>query len=260
MTLINFTTTQISAFRIAFEAIESLISDVMFVFTKDDIRIKDIDKTGKLLISAKFEADKFDIYQYEHTSDKFKIGISTESIVKAIKSNLSYDVMSFSVCGLPASEYQVVMTLRSLSRDECKTCYLKKANVLASPDNIATMEYSAKCSMNPTLLSKYIKDLNHVSTSVSIGITDTEFVLTGIVDDKLESKIITTNKIKFGNTVSVERVDDEKPSKKIPITSLLLLNRCVNLNSVCDIYLSNELPLLISYPLSSMGEIKIVYL
>jgi len=260
MTLIKFSTTQISAFKTAFEAIDSLLSDVLFIFTDKDIRIKDVDKTGKLLISANFNSDKFDSYKYEHTSDKYKIGLSTDSIVKAIKTNLTYDVLTFEVNGTNGNEVSVTMTLVSHQRDEIKVCNLKKVNVITSPDNIASMEYSARCNINPTILSKYIKDLNHVAESIVIGITDENLVIAGIVDVKLDEKIIVTHNLKFGKIVTVDRDDSSKPSKKIPVQSLLLLTRCVNLSPECSIYLSNSLPLLVVFPLSSLGELKIVYL
>jgi hypothetical protein len=261
MTLITFTTSQISSLRIAFEAIDSLLSDVLFVFTEKDIRIRDVDKTGTLLISATFETDKFDKYEYTHSSATYKIGIATDSIVKAIKTNLPYDVLTFTVTGTNGGECGATITLTSAARNETKTCVLKVTNVMASSDKISTMEYGCQVTINPTLLSKYIKDLNHVCECVEIAISNEALILKGIIDDKHgDEKTVVEHVIKSGSALTIDKSGDVKPSKKIPITSLMMLNKCVNLYHECYIMLSDALPLLVTYPLSSMGHLKIVYL
>jgi hypothetical protein len=258
--LVTFTTTQISALRIAFEAIESLISDVMFVFSADAIRIKDVDKTGKLLISAKFETDKFDTYKFDHTTDMFKVGIATDSIVKAIKSNLSYDILTFEVKSDVGHEVEASITLTSIERKETKKCVLKKANVLSSSDNIATLLYDVECSISPSLLSKYIKDINNVADKVSIGVNVEGLYFKGFIDDKTNERLVVSHQLKHDGVFGMDIVDGSFPSKTVSINSLLLLNRCVNLCPKCLIYLSNNQPLLFIYPLSSMGELKLLFM
>lgn len=260
MTLISLTTTQIAAFRIAFEAIDALISDVMLVFTKDDIRIKDLDKTGKLLISAIFDTDKFDNYIYDHTSEKYKVGVSVESITKALKSNLSYDTMVMNINGTNGGIVDLSMTLISNSRGENKYCVIKTADVITSPDNISNMGYKCKFTINPTILSKYIKDLNHVCESVTFELNNASLILKGTINDKNDDKLVTSYNLKNGNVITINKVPNDNPSKKVSMNSLLLLNRCINLSPECSFYMSNDLPLLVSFPISSLGEIKILYL
>lgn len=256
MTLISLSTSKISAFRIAFEAIESLVTDVVFVFSVDGIRIRDIDKTGNLLVSAKFEGSMFDEFLFDHTSDEYKIGIAVDTMVKSIKSNLTYDHLTFEVRDEVGKQPTITITMRSTVRDEDKVCTIKRADVISSDDNIFDMSFYAKCVINPTILSKYIKDLNHICEYVSIGVIDGAMTMDGIVDDNT----IVSYVIKNGNSVLVEKIDDEDHKKKMSIKRLMLLNKCVNLYPTMSLYLSNTLPLIAVYPMSSLGELKMVYM
>jgi proliferating cell nuclear antigen PCNA len=252
MTLITFTTTQIGAFKIAFEAIESLVSDVLFVFTADGIHIKDIDKTGNLLVSAVFDASKFDTYTINKTV--LKLGVAVDTIVKAVKTNLPYDVLLCEV----EDDNQMTITLTSSKRGEKKVCPIKLTDVIATTKEIQTMSYDTTLEIDPNTLTKYVKDLNHVAESVILNVTPKHFELIGTVSTRDKTHTAVTYTIKNGPILTIQ--SDVSTSKTITVKRLLLLNKCVNLSPVITMCISNGLPLIFTLPMASLGELKLLFI
>jgi hypothetical protein len=261
MSLITFTTTQINAFRIAFEAIESLVSDVLLVFTPEGIYIKDIDKTGNLLVSAFFDANKFDTYTLDESITKYKIGVAIDTIVKAVKTNLPYDILTCEIFPGPPSLTSITITLTSTKRDEKKICPIKITDVISSNKEIQTMIYDTTVDINPTILTKYIKDLNHVAESVILNVSPSYFELVGTVPHHTNTVPTVTYRIKNGNTVNISS-DDNKTvhSKTLTVKRLLLLNKCVNLSPTITMCITENKPLIFTLPMASLGILKLLFL
>lgn len=257
MTLITFSTSQISAIRIAFEAIDSLVADVNFEFSRDGIIIRDLDKSGNMLISATMGADKFDTYTYDCPSEKYNLGICVETIVKAVKCNLEYDVITFKVQSSNGTIPLVSVSLTSRARNEVKTCWIKTAQVLMNPNGIKELEYDIKLTMEPTMLTKYIKDINHMCPTVCITADKDKLQFIGYV----ENEMVLTQAILKGKMLEI--ICDENTmevSRKLNSKDLLLLNKCSCLSETVSLYLSNSTPLLIEFPLASLGTLKLVYI
>lgn len=261
MPLITFTTTQINAFRIAFEAIESLVSDVLFVFTPEGIYIKDIDKTGNLLVSAFFDSNKFDTYTIDESITKYKIGVAIDTIVKAVKTNLPYDILTCEISQDMGNLTSITMTLTSTKRDEKKICPIKITEVLSTNKEIQPMTYDTTVDVNPTILTKYIKDLNHVAESVVINVSPSCFELVGTIPQHTKTIPTVTYRIKNGQTVSITSSDNKTVhSKTITVKRLLLLNKCVNLSPTITMCISENKPLVFTLPMASLGELKLLFL
>lgn len=261
MTLISFTTTQINAFRIAFESIESLVSDVLFVFSADGIHIRDIDKTGNLLVSASFEASKFDTYTFgndETQLTKYKIGVAVDTIVKAVKCNLPYDILTCEIQDYSGNPISMVITLTSTKRDEKKICPIKITDVVSTNNDISPMEYDTTIEVNPTILTKYIKDINHVAETVCMNVCSSCMELIGTVTVKGKTTPSVIYKLKNGTTININ-TGDKVESKTISVKRLLLLNKCVNLSPIITIHLQESKPLVFVLPMASLGVLKLLY-
>jgi len=256
MSLVSFSTTQITSFKTAFEAINSFVSDVIFEFSKEGINIRDLDKTGKILISAFFDANKFDSYVYEFTDEKTCVGVAIDTIVNSIRSNLTYDVLNFRFESVKKMPPSISIVLTSREREENKTCYIKLANVVQNHNTISELQYNARATINPITFNKFIKDLNHVCDTTTIKLTKENLIFEGLGDNRL---VISQN-IKKGKSLDIIFDDDNRirsMSKTVLIKYLVLLNKCINLSQEVSLYFSNENPLLIEYPLASLGLLRL---
>ena len=261
MTLISFSTTQLNAFRTAFEAINSLIPDANLEFSKDGLLIRDLDKTNTILVSARFEADKFDNYSYDCPSDKYNIGVVIENLVKCIKCNLSYDVITITIEDDKDVKPKLKIVMTSKERNETKTCYPKLTNIVANNNNIKVMNYPSKITLQPSVLNKHIKDINHICDSVMVKLFADGLLLIGYQEDEV-AMVQALNKNNKMEIILDDDVNLDDIEKKIVVKNLMLLNRCVNLATQVSIYIPSKKtkdPLVIEYPLASLGNMRLVY-
>ena len=92
-----------SAIKIVIDAMNSLLTDANFIFypyyieESDDspyeennhkniggIVVKEVNKTGKILVYMRLDADKFDIYKYNYNKKKLTLGIDINNLLKEL--------------------------------------------------------------------------------------------------------------------------------------------------------------------------------
>jgi len=106
MIILELKTAQSTAIKIVVDAINSLLNDANFDFypqyiIKNEnnekqtggIILKEINKTGKILVYMKLDADKFDIYNYNYHKDKLTLGIDINNLLKCLKCMSHYDTI-----------------------------------------------------------------------------------------------------------------------------------------------------------------------
>lgn len=254
MVLVEFSTTQLQAFRTAFDAINSMISETTLEFSPTGITIRDLDKTGKILVSSHLEADKFDSYKYDSPYDTHRIGVNIDSIVKGIKSQLPYDVIEFKLIDNKGCKPSAYFTLKNKDRKDEKVCHLKLCSILTNPNAIKNLDYSYEITMNPSILGKYIKDLNHSCSKVSFLISPHQLTIQGFGDDDM-LMVFTINSSK---NLSIITDTSEMMNKDVDIKYLMLLNKCNTITQEVSMYFSSQNPVTVKYPLSSIGVIYMV--
>ena len=68
-------TVQTGAVRTLVEALKSILVEMSLLFDKDGIKMIAMDNTRTVLVHLRLHADKFEKYDYNHTSSKFIIGV-----------------------------------------------------------------------------------------------------------------------------------------------------------------------------------------
>ena len=77
-------TVQTGAIRTLKEAIKCILVEMSLIFDKDGIRMVAMDNTRTVLVHFRLHADKFEKYEYNHTSSKFVIGINTDHLYRIV--------------------------------------------------------------------------------------------------------------------------------------------------------------------------------
>ena len=134
--IIELKTTQASAIKIVIDAINSLLTDANFDFYPYNIEdsdnesnnelnnesnndsnnsensehniksnqkniggivLKEVNKTGKILVYMRLDADKFDVYKYNYNKKKITLGIDIGNLAKCLKCMSHFDTMSWIV-------------------------------------------------------------------------------------------------------------------------------------------------------------------
>ena len=277
--IIEFKTTQIQAFKISCEVIDSLVSDVNFEFNADGFQIKDIDKTSKIFCFVKFLAENFDSYVYNFKMPKFDIGIDIGSIVNCLKPNLSYDELKISVYGSKdVAKYQktnegvagmqVVIRLENHQRKEVK---VYNVTTIPSSPNINTIKelvHTHCVTLQSEMLAKYCKDINRNSSKIKISINKDK------VTFEADNFAYTINK--DGKGVSIVTSKDTTASTTLNIKYFMTFIKCSKLSEDVSLYMNEDKPKgktneggagmpsdifpTIVYNLASLGTLKLVFL
>ena len=130
--ILELKTSQTAAIKVLTDTLNSLLTDVNFVFYPNIIEseindtkqtggiiIKEINKTGTILVYVKLDADKFDSYYYNYSKNKISLGINLNNLLKCLKCMSHYDTM---VWAIDADDInKLIIILESTERKEKKT-------------------------------------------------------------------------------------------------------------------------------------------
>ena len=117
MIILELKTTQSTAIKIVIDAINSLLTDANFDFfpynientenndsesneyksTIGGVILKEVNKTGKILVYMRLDADKFDVYKYNYHKKKLTLGIDISNLLKCLKCMSHFDTMTWLV-------------------------------------------------------------------------------------------------------------------------------------------------------------------
>ena len=255
--IMEFSTTQISAFRIACEVIDNLVHDVNLEVSADGIKIRETDPNSKLFLSVWFAGGNFDLYNYlcDCPTGKFDVGIDIGNIVSSLTQRLKYDVLRFKVY----SDFSIRLELESYKRDEVKTVKLKKVEALPFTDysDILPVVYSHSVTLSTELFSKYCKDIIRTSQGLLLKLNKNKLVISK-EDESLEYSI--NGKTKH-NLQIILQPDNKTPndfvSSMLPSKYFSILSKLSNISELVSIMIGGN-PTLIKYNLGSLGELKLV--
>lgn len=258
MSLVNFSINQIKSFLECMICIDKMLSTVDIIFTNEGFRITDVNKTTKIVIDIEFKANMLENYTYSHEESTLKIGVSIDNIIKAIKSNLQYNKLTFNI-----SKNKVFkIILESKNRDEINTNTVElTTNKKSSNINIEYPNELSIVSINSTIISKIIKDLNHISDHTQFIFNPNYACINGIVNNEGKDFVVSNRKFKYSNKC----INKENPNNfiqhsiNIKTSSLLILNKCIHLYETCYFKYNND-NFIIEYPISSYGTFRIIYI
>lgn len=254
--IMEFQTTQITAFKTSMEVIDNLVPDVNLEVSADGIRFRETDPTGKLLLSVYFASDNFDVYNYYSILDKISVGIDISNTVSSLTQRLKYDVLKFKVY----DNLTITIELESFSRSEKKKVKLLKVDPLShnSPE-IEPHQYSHSVNLSSELFSKYCKDIIKTSSKVKISLNKKEMVISC---DKGNTEYTINGSTKHNLQITVE--PDENKSKYctalLSAKYFIILSKLSNISELVSIFIGGkpDLPPTIRYNLGSLGILNLI--
>ena len=145
--ILELKTTQSSAIKIVIDAINSLLTDANFDFfpyniensennesesneyksTIGGVILKEVNKTGKILVYMRLDADKFDVYKYNYHKKKLTLGIDISNLLKCLKCMSHFDTMTWLVDDDDINK--LIIILESSEKKEKKTFKLNLMDI-----------------------------------------------------------------------------------------------------------------------------------
>lgn len=255
--VLTIKTVQIQPIRNMITAIKDILTDATITFTKDGIRIVNFDKTHTILVNVVLYANKFE--QYICKPDKIVICANTLHLFKVISTMSSDDILTMYIEN--GDYHDGVVSHLGLQYDngDIRQCYSQKLRLI-EPDTeelvLPDIEYSTVINLPSADFQKCIRDLSAISDRIEIKSVGSDLIFSA-EGSFASSKIYRSEMDSFMEFT--QRPDN--PSAVVQgifsLKSLSNFIKCTPLCSTVELYLENDLPLIVSYSIASLGTIKL---
>ena len=249
-------TVQIQPIRNMITAIKDILTDATITFTKDGMKIINFDKTHTILVNVVLHANKFEKYSCD--PEKIIICANTLHLFKVISTMSNDDTLSMYI---EKSDYHDgIVSHLGLQYDngDIKQCYSQKLRLI-EPDTeelfVPDVEYSTVIHLPSVDFQKIIRDLNGISDRIEIKSVGNELIFS-CEGNFASSRIFRSES--DGNMNFLQKPDASVVIQgEFSLKSLSHFIKCTPLCSHLEMYIGNDLPLIIKYDVASLGEIKL---
>ena len=254
--VLTIKTVQIQPIRNMITAIKDILTDATITFTKDGLKIINFDKTHTILVNVNLNAQKFE--QYNCNPDKIIVCANTLHLFKVISTMSNDDILSMYI---DKSDYHDgIVSHLGLQYDngDIKQCYSQKLRLI-EPDTeelvVPDVEYSTVINLPTADFQKIIRDLNGISDRIEIKSVGNDLIFS--CDGNFASSRIYRSE-SDGNMEFIQKPDASVIIQgEFSLKSLSHFIKCTPLCSHLEMYLGNDLPLIVKYDVASLGEIKL---
>jgi proliferating cell nuclear antigen PCNA len=274
--ILELKTSQTSAVKVLTDTLNSLLTDVNFVFFPNKkendeslmnggLIIKEINKTGTILVYVRLDADKFDVYNYNYTKSKITVGINLNNLLKCLKCMSNYDTMTWDIDSEDINK--LIIILESSERKEKKTFKLNLMDLEEEKYEIEPIDFPYSITLPSQDFHKYCKDMAGSTDKIEMMATSNTLKFSSVgngvgiqfeVGETNGGLSITTTSALASTSLSKNTTNEEVVQGIFELKFLLIFTKCTNLCNTVTIYLKNDYPIILTYQIAALGEIKLV--
>ena len=262
--VLTMQTIQIAPIRNLYSALKDLVPDVTMIIDKDGMKIINFDKSHTTLVAVRMKFER-----HECTPDKIVICANSLHLFKLISNTSNDDLFSMYIDREDYNEGSVSYLGLQYDNGKIQQCNNYKLR-LFEPDEdeleVPEVTYSAIIHMPSTGFQKIIRNLTGLSDRIKIESVGDDLIFS-CEGQFARSKIFRTEQ-KADSPIMDDKMDAIKFTKKpdpstvmcgeFPLKSLNNFIKCTPLSQNLEIYLENDLPLIVKYDIGSdMGDIKL---
>lgn len=254
--VLTIKTVQIQPIRNMITAIKDILTDATITFSENGMKIINFDKTHTILVNVVLDSKRFELFNC--IPQKIIVCANTLHLFKVISTMSNDDTLSMYI---EKSDYhEGIVSHLGLQYDngDIKQCYSQKLRLI-EPDNeemvVPDVEYSAIINLPTSDFQKIIRDLNGISDRIEIKSAGNELVFS-CEGTFASSKIYRSQS--DGNMEFISKPGAEVVIQgEFSLKSLSHFIKCTPLCSHLEMYLGNDLPLIVKYDVASLGSIKL---
>ena len=253
--ILTIQTIQIAPFRTLMTALKDILLETNITFRPDGIRIINMDKSHTILVHLHLAAVNFELYEC-HT-ENIVIGVNMFHLFKLINTIDNDDTLTIYIERgdyVDGIVHHLGLKFENGDIKQCKTQKLR----LIEPDNeeleIPDVKFSSILNLPSTDFQKIIRDLSIISDKLEIKSVSSELIF------KCHGQFAKAEIRRSESGGHMEFI--QKDTSKIIQGEFSLKNlgyfiKCTNLCNQIEMYLENDLPLIVKYNVASLGEIKL---
>ena len=254
--VLTIKTVQIAPFRTLMTALKDILLETNITFKKDGIRIINMDKSHTMLAHLFLAAENFE--HYECNKEKIVIGVNMFHLFKLINTIDNDDTLTIYI---ENEDYQDGVTSYlglKFENGDIKQCKTQKLRLIEpDPDEFEepNVSFSSVINLPSSDFQKIIRDLSCISECLEIKSVGNELIF------KCEGQFATAEVKREESNGGMEFIEKQDSSKIIQgvfsLKNLGYFIKCTNLCSQIEMYLENDLPLVVKYYVASLGTIKL---
>jgi proliferating cell nuclear antigen len=252
--VLEIKTVQIAPFRTLMTALKDILIETNITFQKDGIRIVNMDKSHTILAHLFLDATKFEYYYCKFA--KITIGVNMFHLFKLINSIDNDDTLTIYI---EESEYcdGIVDYLGlKFENGDIKQCKIQKLKLI-EPDEeeleLPEIQFSSIITLPSSDFQKIIRDLSNISERLEIKSVGNELIF------KCQGPFAMCEIRRTESDGVMEFIKNDKDKKIIQgeysLKNLGYFIKCTNLCNSIEMFLENDLPLIVKYDVASLGKI-----
>ena len=254
--VLTIKTVQIAPFRTLMIALKDILLETNISFQPDGIRIVNMDKSHTILVHLYLAASNFEFYECK--KDKIIIGVNMFHLFKLINSIDNDDTLNIYI---ENNDYydgivsHIALKFENGDIKQCKTQKLKLIEPEQDELEVPDVKFSSIINLPSADFQKIIRDLSCISDKLEIKSVGNELIF------KCQGQFASAEIHRAEADESMKFILKQDSSKVIQgefsLKNLGYFIKCTNLCPQIELYLENDLPLVVKYNVASLGEIKL---
>jgi proliferating cell nuclear antigen len=254
--VLTIKTVQIAPFRTLMTALKDILLETNISFQPDGIRIINMDKSHTILVHLYLAASNFEFYECK--KEKIIIGVNMFHLFKLINSIDNDDTLTIYIEN--ADYYDGIVSHLALKFEngdikQCKTQKLKLIEPEQDELEVPDVKFSSILNLPSADFQKIIRDLSCISDKIEIKSVGNEIIF------KCQGQFASAEIHRAESDGTMGFIVKQDSSKIIQgefsLKNLGYFIKCTNLCPQIEMYLENDLPLVVKYDVAALGSIRL---
>lgn len=254
--VLTIKTVQIAPFRTLMTALKDILLETNITFDKTGIRIINMDKSHTILAHLFLNAENFECYECK--KDKIIIGVNMFHLFKLINTIDNDDTLTIYIENADYVDGIVSHLALKFENGDIKQCKTQKLRLI-EPEmeelQYPNVKFSSIINLPSSDFQKIIRDLSCISDKLEIKSIGNELIF------KCSGQFASAEIHRAesdGNMSFILKQDSTKIIQgEFSLKNLGYFIKCTNLCSQIEVYLENDLPLVVKYDVASLGAIML---
>jgi proliferating cell nuclear antigen len=254
--VLTIKTVQIAPFRTLMTALKDILLETNITFEPDGIRIINMDKSHTILAHLYLASQNFEFYECK--KDKIIIGVNMFHLFKLINSIDNDDTLTIYIENSDYVDGIVSHLALKFENGEIKQCKTQKLRLIEpEPEELQypDVKFSSIINLPSADFQKIIRDLSCISDKLEIKSVGNELIF------KCSGQFASAEIHRAESDGSMGFILKQDSSKIIQgefsLKNLGYFIKCTNLCQQIEVYLENDLPLVVKYDVASLGSIRL---
>lgn len=254
--VLTIKTIQIAPFRTLMTALKDILLETNISFQPDGIKIINMDKSHTILVHLHLAASNFQFYECK--KEKIIIGVNMFHLFKLINSIDNDDTLTMYIENADYFDGVVSHLALKFENGDIKQCKTQKLKLIEPEQDeleVPNVKFSSIINLPSVDFQKIIRDLSCISDKLEIKSVGNELIF------KCQGQFASAEIHRAESDGSMGFVLKQDSSKIIQgefsLKNLGYFIKCTNLCSQIEVYLENDLPLVVKYDVASLGTIRL---